>query len=621
MNHLIISNMELQDPTKSASQAELDPTLNETPAENPEPIAVDTNEAEAIGRDQQAEPLTKEQILLLAEEIAAKDGAEINREEVSRLKQQFYSLRHSELNAEKAEFLAKGNEESAFAPATDEAEERFKSLLNVIKDKKAAHLAAIEAERQANFEKKNAIIAELDNMAGDTDNVNKHFPRFRELQQEFKAAGEVPAQELTDQWKRYQAAVERFYDQLKVNKDLRDYDFKKNLDTKQLLCEEAEKLDAETDVITAFKRLQELHDKWRETGPVAKEIREEIWNRFKDASAVINKKYQAFFEERKQRERENEDAKTAICERVEALDFGSLKSYAAWDEMTKVILAAQEEWKQLGFASRKMNNTLFARFRSVCDNFFSSKAEYFKSMKDELAANLEKKNALVQRAEALKDSTDWKKVTDEMVALQKEWKTVGAVAKKHSDAVWRRFQQACDYFFEQKKQATTGARKTEQANLKEKRSIIDALKAIAPDTQRDEAIKTVRELTAKYQQVGHVPFRDKDKLHETYRSVVDELYERFDIRGNRAGMAGFETALSEMEGDEHKLLRERDRLMRALDQKRNEIHTYENNLGFFNSKSKSGDSMLKEMQRRIQRLRDDQTMIEKKIEAIDAKLG
>ncbi|MDE7442614.1 MAG: DUF349 domain-containing protein, partial [Muribaculaceae bacterium] len=358
------------------------------------------------------------------------DGADINRDEVSRLKQQFYAIRHAEVDAAKAEFLANGNDEADFVAAEDADEENFKAILAVIKDKKTAYIAAVEAERQANFEKKDSIINELIAMADDTDNVNRHFPRFRELQQEFKAVGEVPASELNDQWKRYQIAVERFYDQLKVNKDLRDYDFKKNLDIKTLLCEEAEKLDAEEDVIVAFKRLQELHDKWRETGPVAKEIREEIWMRFKDASAVVNKKYQSFFEERKQRERDNEDAKTAICERVEALDFSALRTHAAWEEMTKTILAAQEDWKKLGFASRKMNNALFARFRAVCDKFFASKAEYFKNMKDELAENLAKKTALVERAEALKDSTDWKKVTDEMVALQQEWKTMGGVAKK-----------------------------------------------------------------------------------------------------------------------------------------------------------------------------------------------
>lgn len=625
--------MELQESAMSAHEAEKDFIPNQEPAEDT-PRAIDENvitEEESLeaGLDtvmaedapEVGTPVTKVEVIANAEAIAEKDGADINRDEVSRLKQQFYAIRHAEVEAAKAEFVANGNDAAAFVAAEDADELRFKEVLAAIKEKKNAYLAAIEAARQANFEKKDAIINELIAMADDTDNVNRHFPRFRELQQEFKAVGEVPASELNDQWKRYQTAVERFYDQLKVNKDLRDYDFKKNLDTKILLCEEAEKLDAEDDVITAFKRLQELHDKWRETGPVAKEIREEIWARFKDASAVVNKKYQAFFEGRKQRERENEDAKTAICERVEALDFSAIKSHAAWEEMTRTILAAQEEWKKLGFASRKMNNVLFSRFRGVCDNFFAKKAEYFKNMKDELAGNLVKKTALVERAEALKDSTDWKKVTDEMVALQKEWKTIGGVAKKHSDAIWRRFQDACDYFFEQKKKATSGVRKAEQANLKDKRAVIEEIKAIPEGTSREDAGAKVRELMARYQQIGHVPFRDKDKLHEAYRAAVDEAYAKFDLRAAKAHMANFEASISNMGGDQQKLLRERDRMMRALEQKRVEIHTFENNLGFFNSKSKSGDSMMREMERRIQRLREELETIEKKIGLIDSQLS
>lgn len=567
-----------------------------------------------------SETLSKEQILDLATQLAAKPAEEISREEISRIKQQFYSIRKIELEQEKAAFIERGNEETAFAPMTDEIEEKFKTVLNDIKEKKAAHLAEVEASRQANYERKSAIVAEITEMAADTDNVNRLMPRFRELQQEFKNIGEVPANLVTEVWKQFQDAVERYYDQLKINKDLRDYDFKKNLDVKTLLCEEAEKLTTENDVITAFRRLQDLHEKWRETGPVAKDIREEIWNRFKDASATINKRYQSFFEERKARELENESAKTAICERVEALDFDSLKSYASWDEMTKAIIAAQEDWKKLGFASKKMNNELFARFRETCDKFFAMKAEYFKKMKDELGSNLEKKIALCERAEALKDSTDWKKASDEFVAMQKEWKTIGAVAKKHSDAVWQRFLAACDYFFEQKKKNTSGARREEQANLKIKNEIIESLKAIDTGMPREEAIKLVKELMAKWQQTGHVPFREKDKVYESYRKTVNELYDHLDMKETRANLANFENTINSMGGDENRLYRERERLMRAFEQKRNELRTYQNNLGFFNSKSKTGDSMFREMERKMLRLKDDIAMLEKKIEVIDSKL-
>lgn len=605
-----------------------DQTLNEEQVNvqnvSEEDVAAVESVADEVAKiEQDAAPqaeLTKEIIVSQAAELAEKPAEEVGRDEVARLKQQFYAIRKIELEKEKSEFLEKGNEEAAFAAKIDEVEEKFKEILNVIKEKKATLLAQQEAERQANYEKKVKIIEEIVALAADTDNVNRTYPRFKELQQEFKTVGEVPPTVATEQWKQYQDAVESFYDQLKVNKELRDYDFKKNLDTKQLLCDEAEKLADEADVIVAFKRLQELHDKWRETGPVAKEIREEIWSRFKDASAVVNKKYQSYFEERKAREQENETAKTAICERIEALDFDSLKSFSAWDEMTKTILAAQEDWKKLGFASKKMNNVLFARFRATCDKFFDMKASYFKTIKDDLSSNLEKKVALCEKAEALKDSTDWKKTADEFIALQKEWKTIGAVAKKHSDAVWKRFLAACDYFFEEKKKNTSSARQVEQANLKQKKEIIAKLGAITEDVARDEAVKQVKELMAQWQQVGHVPYRDKDKVYEAYRAKVDELYKRLDMRGTQARMANFEESVSGMSGDENKLYRERERLMRSYEQKRNELNTYENNMGFFNSKSKSGDSMLRELERKIQRIKEDLATLEQKIKVIDSHL-
>lgn len=585
-----------------------------------ENVTIEDSQVEQPQEEVAKTSLSKEELLAALSELSEKDATDIGRDEVSRLKQQFYAIRKNEIEKEKAEFIANGNEEAAFAAKTDELEEKFKEALNVIKDKKAVLLAAQEAERQNNFEQKAKILDEIKTLAADTDNVNRTFNRFKELQQEFKNVGEVPPTVATEQWKQYQEAVEAYYDQLKINKELRDYDFKKNLEIKQLICEEAEKLTEETDIIVAFKRLQDLHEKWREVGPVAKDIREEIWGRFKDASAIINKKYQAYFEERKNREQENENAKTAICERIEALDFESLKSYSAWDEMTKVILEAQEDWKKLGFASKKMNNVLFARFRETCDKFFEMKANYFKNIKDDLASNLEKKIALCEKAEALKDSTDWKKTTDEFVALQKEWKTIGAVAKKHSEVVWRRFLAACDYFFEEKKKKTSGVRQTEQANLKLKKEVIAKLGAIAEDTPRDEAIKQVKELMAQWQEIGHVPYREKDKVYETYRAKVDELYKRFDMRGSQARMSNFEDSVNEMSGDENKLYRERERLMRNYEQKRNELNTYENNMGFFNSKSKSGDSMLRELERKIQRIKEEIATLEQKIKVIDSHL-
>lgn len=613
--------MELREQSQPAENAAADLTLNEEAMMAPETIEENV-EVETAGEatPDHCRAMTKDDIIATLEAISEKDGADISREEVSSLRQHFHAIRKSELAAEKQAFVDNGNDEAAFTPAPDALEERFHQLTETIKEKKALYVAAVEAERKANLDKKLAIIDELGKMAEDTDNVNKLFPRFRELTQEFKTVGEVPPTDTTDLYRNYSAAVERFYDQLKINKDLRDYDFKKNLEQKQLLIAEAEKLAAEEDVITAFRRLQELHDKWREIGPVAKEIREEIWNKFKDASATVNKRYQTFFEERKARERENEEKKTAICERVEALDFNNVKSYAAWDQLTKEILAAQEDWKKLGFASKKVNNSLFARFRETCDTFFAKKAEYFKTMRDTHAANLEKKTSLCERAEELKESTDWKKTADKLVDLQKEWKTIGPVEKKHSDAVWQRFQTACDYFFDRRKKATSGARKAEQSNLRQKQEIINELKAISDETSRDEAIKTVKELMAKWQQIGHVPFKDKDKVYDAYRAAVNDLYNRFDMKESKAAMANFADTINEISGDENKLYRERERLVRVFEQKRNELKTYENNLGFFSVKSKSGNSLLKDMERKMQRIKDDIATLEEKIKMIDSKL-
>lgn len=566
-------------------------------------------------------PATKEEILAAAAALAAKDAAEISNDEVTHLKQQFYMLRNSEQRAEREAFAQAGNDPGAFVPQPDRAEEEFKLRLTEIRDKKAALRAETEARQAENEKRKREIIARLNEMSTDTDNVNRLFPELKDLQTEFKSIGEVPPTVATELWKAYQDAVEHFYDQLKVNKELRDYDFKKNLAEKELLISEAQKLVEEPDVIVAFRRLQELHDKWREIGPVPKDVREEIWNRFKDFSAEINKRYQAHFEERKARERENEDAKTALCERIEALDFSGLSTYAAWDAMTREIIAAQEDWKKIGYASRRANNTLFARFRETCDKFFAAKAEFFKEMKDTLASNLEKKIALCERAEALKDSTDWRKTADELAELQRQWKTIGAVAKKHSDQVWHRFLAACDYFFEQKKKNTSGTRRSEQANLKAKKDIIARLEAIDPATaDRAEAIKTVKALQTEWQAIGHVPFGEKDAVYDAYRKVTNSLYDALDISGNRGRFASFENNINEMAGDENRLFRERERLMRVLEQRRSELRTFENNLSFLSTRSKNGDSMLREMERRSQRLKDDIADLEKKVKVIDAKV-
>lgn len=562
--------------------------------------------------------MAKAELVAALAELVEKPADEI-RDEVSAVKHAFYAIRKTELEKEKAEFLEKGNEESAFAPMSDDDENQLKELLNRYKERRAAQLAEIEAELQANLGKKQAMLAELAEIAADADNINKHYQRFQQLQQDFKTVGSVPPSEDKNLWKQYQAVTEQFYDLWKINKELRDYDFKKNLEAKQALCEDAEKLGAEQDVIVAFRKLQELHDKWREVGPVVKELREDLWKRFKEASTVVNKRHQAFFEDRKEKEKENEDAKVAICEEAEAVDLAVLTSYAKWDEATKQIIALQERWKTLGFAARKVNNELFARFRKVCDEFFAAKAAFFKKMKDESAENLAKKHRLCERAEALKDSTDWKNTAEELTALQKEWKTIGPVSKKSGDAVWKRFITACDYFFENKNKNTTNVRQEEHNNLKLKKAVIEKLKTIDENLPKDEIRTLLKSLSAEFQEIGHVPFKEKDKVYDEYKSTLNAAYDKFDLNESRARFESYANSVEELASDKNKLYRERERLVRLYEQKRNEVKTYENNLGFFNVTSKSGNSVLKEMERRIAKAKEELLSLEKKIELIDEK--
>ena len=562
---------------------------------------------------------SKEELVAALAALIEKPVDEI-RDEVNAIKNQFYALRKAEQEVELAEFVDKGNEPAAFAAKPDAEEEKLKDLLNEYKEKKAAQLAAIEAERVANLERKRAILVELSEIAKDVDNVNKFYAKFQQLQQTFKEVGSVPAADDKALWKEFQTVTEQFYDSLKINKQLRDLDFKKNLESKENLCKEAEALADENDVIVAFKKLQELHDKWREIGPVVKELREDLWKRFKEASSAVNKRHQAFFENRKEKEKENEVAKTAICEEAEAIVLAELTTYAKWNDATKQIILMQERWKTLGFASKKVNNELFARFRKTCDEFFAAKAEFFKRMKDESAENLAKKHRLCERAEALKDSTDWKKTADELTAIQKEWKTIGPVPKKSGDAVWKRFIAACDYFFENKNKNTTNVHQEEHANLKAKKAIVEKIKTIDESLSKDEIKNLVKTLVADYQQIGHVPYKEKDKIYEEYRAALNEAYEKFDIKETRARFESFANSVESMASDKNKLFKERDRLVRIYEAKKNELKTYENNLGFFNVSSKAGGSVLKEMERRIAKAKEDLISLEKKIDLIDEKL-
>lgn len=627
--------MDMQDPALGTPQDDKTINLNEASAtaaaagieniaeENDTPQTEADVEVEFIMANDEAQSESKddsrevsdESLLADAEALLAKEAADISNDEIRRLRQ-LYSMLHKAV----AEATEEGEE--APVPETTEVQKKFEETIEALRAKKAAYTAELEAARAANLERKNAIIEQIIALADDTDNVNRTFPRYRELQDEFNAVGEVDPTEETGVWKRFQEAREHYSDNLKINKELRDYDFKKNLTDKEALLEEARQLTSEEDVISAYRRLQDLHNKWRQIGPVAKELREEIWNNFREASAEINKRYQAFFEARKAREAENEAAKVALCEKMEGLDIASLKSFAAWEEMTKQIQALQEDWRKLGFASKKMNRQLFARFRASCDAFFAAKADFYRNTREELANNLTRKQALVERAEALKDNTDWRKTTDEYVAMQKEWKTIGSVPKKYSDDLWKRFTTACDYFFEQKKKSGAGTRSVESANLRAKREIIGRLSALtteAPD--KENAIAELRKLQDQWKEIGHVPFREKDKLYEAYRSAVDAVRDHFAIAESRARRARFEESVAQIEGDDNKLFRERERLVRALEGRRNDLRTYENNLGFLSSKSKSGNSLIHDLERRIERLKTDISELEEKIALLDGKIG
>jgi len=565
--------------------------------------------------------MSKEELLQTLRTICTEKQTNMHKE-VAVIKQAFYNIRKKEIEKECADYVEAGNDPATFSSNPDEAENEFKDLLAEFRNIRTEYLEAEEARLRANLETRNKILAELNEIAADIDNVNIHFQRFQQLQADFRAISEIPAGAVNDSWKAYQQVAETYYDRLKMNKELRDLDFKKNLEAKRTLIDQAKALSEEKDVVSAFKKLQALHDQWRELGPVARELRESIWEEFKEASTVINKRHQEFFETRKAEEKVNEEAKTALCEEIEKIDFDAIKSFAAWNEHTKVIIDLQNRWKELGFASRKVNNELFARFRKTCDEFFNRKSEFFKQTKAEFAANLERKLALCEKAEALKDNAEGKNVIEEVMNLQAEWKKIGSVPRKHSDAIWERFSKACNHFFDEKKKAMAEQRKEENANLAAKREIIAALKALTAETSEadhEEAVKTVHQLQSKWGTIGHVPYKMKDKLYDEYREAMDKAYEVFDIKKTRARMANFERELKEMEGDDNKLNRERERLQRVLDAKRNDLATYENNMGFFNVKSKSGSGLLKDMERKMARLREEISEVQNKIKMLKSE--
>lgn len=556
---------------------------------------------------------TREEVIARLKEIA-EAGDVSDKAELDALKLNFYKLHRVANDAAFAAWVEAGNDAEAFVPERNTLEDEYKEAMGIIKQQRNALLEQQEAEREENLQKKLAIIERLKAICEGVIDTNA-YNEVKQIQQEWKEIKNIPAGKVNEVWKSYQLYMEKFYDLLKLNNEFREYDFKKNLEIKTRLCEEAEKLAEETDVVSAFHQLQKLHQGYRETGPVAKDLREELWVRFKNASTEVNKRHQSHFEAIKEAEQNNLDQKTVICEIVEGMDLDQLTGFAQWEEKTKEVLALQAKWKTIGYAPQKMNVKIFERFRQACDNFFTRKAEYFKQYKENMAENLEKKIALCEQAEALKESTDWKETADKLTKLQKEWKTIGAVPHKQSDVVWKRFIAACDYFFEQKGKATSSQRSVEVENLAKKKDIIARLTAFNTDEVVDGAEREVRALMQEWNKVGHVPFKEKDKIYKEYRAVVDALFDKFNITASQKNLNKFRSNLNN--GGGNSLAREREKLMRSYEMKKNEIQTYENNIGFLTSSSKKGNSLVAEMNRKIEKLKADLQLIVDKIKVID----
>ncbi len=591
-------------------------TSSEPQAEALAPTAEETAENTETTAPQVADPTTKGEVVARLKEIVY-NGGNVERAELERLKMLYYRFHNAEAAAAREKFIEEGGNPEDFIPSADSEEENFKAQLSLIREMRNKAAEEAEKAKQANLKRKQEIIERIKELAATPEDADKGYNEVKELQAEWKEIKLVPAENATELWKNYQLYTEQFYDQLRLNHEMRAYDFKKNLEIKTRLCEAAEKLAEVEDVISAFHQLQKLHQEYRETGPVAKELRDEVWKRFKDASTVVNKRHQDHFEALKAQEEENLVKKTALCEKVESLNFDELKTYAQWEDMTKQILAVQAEWKTIGFTPRKVNAEIFDRFRKACDSFFQSKTAYFKASREKLSANLAAKNALIEKAEALKESTDWTATTKKLVELQKEWKTIGPVAHKVSDAVWKRFNDACNYFFNRKSEVNAGQRKEEEANLELKKQVIAELEALA-ENGGDNMLQGVRDLQAKWNEIGHVPYSKKEKMYRRYRELCDKIYDALHETAGRRRMDNFRRTVADKGGSE--LTRERSRLQNALEAKKQEIQTYETNLGFFRTSSKKGNSLVADIEKKVARLKEELDELAQKIKAVNTQI-
>ena len=575
----------------------------EAPAESVESVE-DEGEKEVI-----APVSSREEIIARLQEMVS-DISLAKRPDLESLKQSFYKLQRAAQEEQIAAFVAGGGTAEEFKPEEDPVEEQFRKLLNIIKEKKAAAQEALEIVRKENYKKKLALLDRFKALIEKANTEGASYNEFKTILQEWKEIKEVPADKANELWKAYQQYAEQFYDIQKLNNEFREYDFKKNMEAKIAICEEAEKLADDPDIVSAFRKLQKLHQDYRETGPVSKESREEIWTRFKTASTVINKRHQQHFEQLKEKEKENLDQKIVICELIEGVEFDKLTTFQQWNEKTQEVLALQKKWKDIGFAPAKQNQKIFERFRTACDKFFSLKGEFFKQAKDDMTGNLEKKTALCEQAEALKDSTDWKATGEKMAELQKQWREIGPVQKKFTKSIWKRFIGACDYFYEQRDKNTSSKKHEENANLAAKKEIIAKLKAFDAANLTDDDIQAIQQLIDEWNGIGFVPFKVKDKIAAEFKAVVDSFGGAVSTKRNRQSQRG---------GAARDAGSPRERLQRQYEQKKSEIQTYENNLGFMNASSKTGNGFVDAIKAKIETLKKEADDLLAQIKALDAE--
>ena len=547
-------------------------------------------------------------------DTADKFAVQSIRRDVEALKIAFYRIRRAEVEAARRRFIEEGGAEEDFAPSVDGAEVQLKEQFKIYRQRRDAFIANLEAEKEANLKVKQAIIEELKELVNSDETLNHTFNKFRELQQRWKETGIVPQQYVKDLWETYNLHVENFYNFIKINKELRDLDLKKNYEQKVALCEQAEALILEPSVVEAFRKLQKLHDEWRETGPVANEYKEALWERFKAASSRINKQHQEHFEALKGEQVRNLELKTELCAATEELAAQPLTTRKEWNKASDRLLEIQKTWKTIGFAPKKDNNRIYERFRTACDRFFEAKRQFYAGMKTEMEHNLQLKTEICEAAESLMNSEEWKKATDELIALQARWKQIGAVSRRHSDAVWKRFRAACDKFFERKASHFASVDGEHEENLQKKLAL---LAEMAEADVKAGGYEVIREFQRRWGEIGFVPIKQKDSIQKKYKAAVDELFNT--LRGSERdrSMGRFREKVSSLKASGDRRLRtERERLYNKVRQLEQEIALLENNIGFF-AKSKNAEALVADVRAKIDRAREEMAAAIEKVKLID----